>query len=601
MARKWCTWDDSQPIQKPDGGFVPAHVSVICRLWSDRRHTDITQTRLGKLLALRVYFAALDMGAVGRGAYRPAEICNRIGVKPTGYNQAQVRRAAEALTGLGALKKSGSAIRSADVGTTPMLERIKKGRRRVPLPRRLVRRLARTSHEARMATMLGTFIRCLHSNRDSLDRAGRVQPTWIADVFGVTRSSAHRILNELVQEGVIEQLETATWAKRRWGTKTRVRLNQLKATTVTTAKPPRARADRALDQKKRAPFGRSCLNHHPVSNETEKKYHHPAQSRQRGVSSSGALRQITSEQLGDPHELRRRFDAQGGGSDADWIRWVSCAKRALRLADRNPGGFFRAMITKELHHHIANEDEDRAVNWLKQQQWGVNVKRKPEPLDEHKRFIPAPKTTQPALSADAKLAQAAVALHDSGKTTLHPHTALYASGKRWSSERWNRAVAELGRDELARTSTAPETPSAPPTDTDSQQGPMPSAPVGKSGSCRRQPVGNDRRPGSTAAAPSNPDAKIAAMYAQLHDADRLDRHPFEAWRRSRPALTVGRWNAAAEALGRSDLVVDQVPTGVPNGEDSVIVPNRKPAVGLRRQAAALRRCGQAGRAGPTGL
>lgn len=454
-----------------------------------------------------------------------------------------------------------------------------------------------------MATMLGTLIRCLHGNRDSFERAGRVQPTWIADVFGVTRSSAHRILNELVQEGVIEQLETAAWAKRRWGTKTRVRLNPLKATTVTTAKPPRARADRALDQKKRAPFGRSCLNHHPVSNETDKKYHHPARSRQSGVSSKGALNRITPEHLRDPHELRRRFDAQGGGSDADWICWVSCARRALRLADRNPGGFFRAMITKELYHHIANEDEDRAVNWLKQRRWGVNVHRKPEPVGEDRPFKPATKDTRRGvLSADAKIAQAAIALYDSGKTKLRPDTALRAAGRMWTNDRWDRAVAELGRDDLARSAVSSKTskPPAPPAGIrPGNQGA--SVPVGKPDDCCRRPVGSGRQSVRDETTASDPDAKIAAMYVQLYDAGRLDRHPFEAWRRCRPALTVGRWNAAARALGRSDLVMDRVPADPLDDEDSTAVPERNPVSGLRRQAAALRRCGQARRAATAGL
>jgi hypothetical protein len=58
--------------------------------------------------------------------------------------------------------------------------------RRIPVPRRLVRFLAKGCSRVALATMLGHLFRCLYYRQGHYRAEGLSKASWIAEVFGVS-------------------------------------------------------------------------------------------------------------------------------------------------------------------------------------------------------------------------------------------------------------------------------------------------------------------------------------------------------------------------------------------------------------------------------
>ena len=249
MGPRYCSWWKEPGIHKPAGGWAPVHVEAVCRVWS-LRHTDI---RVSRLLP-RVYFALVEIAqrrGQGRSKatrvhYGPQEVCQLIGLEDNPRNRGWIRRAVTLLreADLVQWEKDRLQIRTRfpDVGMSSMAEQIKRSARRVPVPRRLLRRLA-AAGRAEMATLLGALIRCVHNHRYVIRRAGRLQVTWVASVFGLSRSAIISAKKKLLGEGILVEHSTPQWEmnKAGWGVRTTINVDWSPPAPGNTSRIPRDR------------------------------------------------------------------------------------------------------------------------------------------------------------------------------------------------------------------------------------------------------------------------------------------------------------------------------------------------------------------------
>jgi hypothetical protein len=216
--------------RKPRGGYQLIPAALLGVAWWCYRE------KLIRLADLRVWFAAWEMRA--RRCRRPAPLPRRFAIDELrGLNGLSHRRLAESLRRLeaaGLLAWSDSAIGfPASPEDVPLpdraafgrfLDRIPNHRRRLPVPRRILRLLAGGARPALIATILGHLLRCLYLKQGECSARGRVKASWIAEAFGVALRRVKEARRELIAMGWLIPLEAGQWALNRWGALIRINL-----------------------------------------------------------------------------------------------------------------------------------------------------------------------------------------------------------------------------------------------------------------------------------------------------------------------------------------------------------------------------------------
>src|SRR5690606_12683296 len=80
------------------------------------------------------------------------------------------------------------------------------GRRPVPIPRRLLRLLAKHTKPAEVIAAIAHLIRCLFKRGKEIHMQGFVRAEWVAEVFGVSVRAVYAARSWLVGLGVLKQL-----------------------------------------------------------------------------------------------------------------------------------------------------------------------------------------------------------------------------------------------------------------------------------------------------------------------------------------------------------------------------------------------------------
>ena len=210
-------WDPQPLHEKPLGGFVACHGSVVLAVWELSRS-------VGSQLVSRTFFALTETAARRRtsaGEPGHAEVLKLLGLSNTPKNLTRVRAAVRLLTEKGLILRSGGGVKPARTAESETLKSIVRGSRGIPIPRRIIRWLCRAT-AVETATVLGICFRCLHNYRKRFTRYGRVQCSWIARTFGVNRGSVDRVKQRLIASGWIHQVQTPAHERQRWGIKTLV-------------------------------------------------------------------------------------------------------------------------------------------------------------------------------------------------------------------------------------------------------------------------------------------------------------------------------------------------------------------------------------------
>jgi hypothetical protein len=416
-------------------------------------------------LDLRVWFACWELEVRRRlsgGKYKPGieDLQKLVG-------QGELRPAVKRLLTVGLLQScSKSGISFADspdelkvsdrASLEAMLGELVSPRRKIPVPRRILRRLAGGMSRSRTACVIAHLIRCLFYRREEGCRpTGCCKASWIARVFGVTERSVHDARRYLIEElGWLIAQDNDQMTLNRDGLWVTVNLDWGPEEAERGAKDPVGEGSPRLAVPPEgfspppAVFpgqfsGPSLLdNKNPPA---ELKNQKPASGGPTGVQvsiseeKSPTLRDVTGADLKSiPRLLVLHEEAVEKElittSEADRLKFLAGAVHAQSVGSK-PTRLFAWMVWKGQWGFITQADEDEAHSRLKR-----HFRPAPPVVVE----APRPREIPNPLSRDALLVrEIRNALRQRGV-----HADPFAVARRhlpadWTRERWDAAAAEL--------------------------------------------------------------------------------------------------------------------------------------------------------------
>lgn len=453
------------PRPEVAGGYEPISAARLATAWWAYREGLITK------LGLRAYFGCIELETRRRlsgGRYQPSrdELRKLVGGSEEGPGG--LRAAVKNLVAAGLLRAcSRSGIVFAESpgelacddrsGLDAMLAKIQGVNRKVPVPRRMIRRLAGGLGKARTATVLAHLIRCLFYRKgEGVNPVGCCKASWVADVFGVTERSVFDARRFLVLDlGWLQVQECSQHVLNRdglwvtvdldWGSEGEGTPAESPATAAVEAQsppdgfsgPPPENAGRFAGPGTDKKPLRENNNQKPASRP-------PASGGPAGFSNSHPksaekkpdLRDVVPEDLRDAGRLLdlHRQAVDGGfisTSEADRLAFLAAAAHA-RAVGSKPCRLFAWMVRGRRFEFITQADEDQARSLLR-------PRREPE-----SRPTPAPlRRPEDALSDDAKLARSVQAALNRAGYRGDPLPLVRRERPEWTRERWDAAVKEL--------------------------------------------------------------------------------------------------------------------------------------------------------------
>ncbi len=360
--------------KKPAGGFTLVSTGVLLAAWCAYRAKILT------LLDLRVWLACLELisrrcelEAVRKPRFRIAEVRSLVGCQ----NDVSIRRAVRRLAGMRLLIRSGQKLSiprttaclsfSTDPSVISRVEAAPSTRRIVPVPRRLLRYLAKSGRASIIATTFGHLIRCLFYRNGECVSGGRCKASWIAEVFEVDLRTVKTARKELVDLGWLVARKATQCQLNRWGLPVVINLEWVPSCdTPVCGSPPPTRGNEAGSP---PPIRNNELS-------SRVKNHEPAKRGPAGVSNKSnppqppSLRRVEAEDLNDPTRLEELYrqavrNRLLQSTPCDRLRFFGAAERAKRVGERNPCGLFISLVRRQQWDFITQRDEDRAVRAVK--------------------------------------------------------------------------------------------------------------------------------------------------------------------------------------------------------------------------------------------
>jgi hypothetical protein len=442
-------------VRKPTGGFIFLTVTQLCLIW---------WAYLEKLIELRdvrTWFGTWELQARRcllkpgqRAVYTLEELHGLVG----GVGGMHLRGSIRRLEASGLLVWSTShlgfpgspeELKVTDTSRLhDMLESIPNNRRRIPVPRRMVRFLAGARRRCLMATILGHLVRCLYYRKGGCTGKGCCTSTWIAKVFGVNSSNVKAARQYLAEMGWLTLLETSQRVRNRYGQWVTINLDwpgedthqrAIVAACSTSGREPsgsRSQPPEPLSTtESRPPLG----NKKPFQ---EHKHQKPTSGGPAGIDQANektdtpTLHHIVPDDLRDTARLLTLFEEahqEGfiGGNESERLTFISTAEHARFVGSTNPCGLFAQLIRRRLWHFVTADDEDAAQRRLKEHFYGSTSERR------------APVYTRGGLSDDASFVAVLQARMRQRGFYGDVFPLLHVERPEWTRERWERALAEL--------------------------------------------------------------------------------------------------------------------------------------------------------------
>lgn len=237
-------------------------------------------------------------------------------------------------------------------------------RRKVPVPRRVIRFLAGGQRPVVIATVFGHLLRCVYYRKAGVRSDGLVKASWIADVFNVHERNVKAARSQLARCGLLQLGHANQFVLNRFGLPTVVNLlwidparalvNREKAANKppprqpqsTTGSPPPRKTGNSLSRVEHQKLG--APSPHGVRKRTGRGTRFPS---------------LTTADLRNGEALLAFHDfAVSLGwcmpSEADLLLVCSAAAHALRVASRNPPGLFMNVVRHRMSMYISQRDED---------------------------------------------------------------------------------------------------------------------------------------------------------------------------------------------------------------------------------------------------
>lgn len=461
----------ARPRREPKGGYEPVSVAQLAMVWWAYQTGHI-----GKL-ALRAFFGCIELEVRRRlsaGKYQPslAELRRLVGGKLGEEGQGGLRPAVKRLLELGLLRscsKSGvSLAQSPDElrlgdrsDLDAMLSQLQGVTRKVPVPRRMIRRLAGGLSKARTAVVIAHLVRCLfYRKAEGVNPVGCCKASWIADVFGVTERSvfdARRFLVEelgwLLPRNCTQRVlnRDGLWVSVNldWGPDEQDTAPELATADVAEMPAAAAEVDSSGPRPANAGHfsGPDVQDKNPLTGSENQKpaSRPPASGGPAGVQVSKSeeetptLGNIVPEDLREtPRLLALHEEAVGQGlvtnSEADRLKFLAGAAHAQAVGAK-PCRLFAWMVRGRRWEYITQADEDAARSRLRE------LRAVPRAVAPTRPVV----MQAPPLSEDALIVRSVRAALSRAGYRGDPFPAFRREKPEWTRERWDRAVLELDR------------------------------------------------------------------------------------------------------------------------------------------------------------
>lgn len=381
-ARVRGTWRGTRRVSeyartKPEGGFcfIPA-MAVIAAWWAYKRGI------IG-LVDLRVWLAMFEAVArrcVDRGNCRPRFVEHEIAAL-VGTSVEHARGSIRVLERAGFLRWSETAVylgngiaRLSDEQCDDlrrMTAQVRNHRRKVPVPRRVLRLLSRSKRPVLMATVLGHLLRCVYYRDGKCAPDGRCKSSWIADVFEVDVRNVKAARRELVGAGLLVMERTDQRSMNHWGPRVRFNFDWQAPPRVPSPSPPRP-----TDLPRQLPPPRE-------DRELASRVENQKPARAGRVGAARRWR-VATEDLGEPKRLQGLFDrlvrlGVCRAGEASRLAFFATAARAVRVATVNAAGLLATLVRRGLWSYATLADEDRARSWLRPA--STSAAASPSPVD----------------------------------------------------------------------------------------------------------------------------------------------------------------------------------------------------------------------------
>lgn len=470
------------PRKQIAGGYEPVSILRLAMAWWAYREGHVTK------LGLRAYFGCIELETRRRlsgGKYQPSieGLRTLVGGLDSGRGGV-LRPALKQLLAVGLLrscKKDGivfaespDELRCPDrSGLDAMLGKLSGLRRKVPVPRRMIRRLAGGLSKARTATVLAHLIRCLfYRKAEGINAIGCCKASWIAEVFGITERSVYDARKFLALElGWILPRDCAQHVLNRdglwvgvnldWGPEEQER-SPSRSAAVAESSPAAAESAETAATERSDGFspppaeisgrfsGPSTEHKKPLrESKNQKPASRPSASggpagflKSNSAGRKPDIRDVVPEDLRDAERLRelRRQAVEArfiSSSEADELAFFAASAHA-RAVGSKPCRLFAWMVRGRRFEFITQADEDAARALL----------RPPSIPREGERERPTsapPQRPEEPLSADALLARSVLAALARRGYRGDPLPLVRRERPEWTRPRWDAAVAELER------------------------------------------------------------------------------------------------------------------------------------------------------------
>lgn len=372
---------NAEGARKPAGGFCLIRGTALLRAWAAYRGGEID------LMYLRVWFACwealarrcgLPKGRVPR--YRIEELQSLVG-----GTARRVGQAVRVLDRVGLVSWSPSSIVFPEEGDfaagndfSETFDLASNHQRLVPVPRRIIRLLARGERKVAIATILGHLLRCLYYKRGLCLPEGTCKASWVAEVFGVDARNVKAARKCLVAMEWLLPVATNQIHLNRYGARVRVNLEWASGNEIScpskrsplapktpTGSPPLYK-DKKLSTRNKIP---------------ETRGGGPAGVFQKGKGEGPQLRNVRTEDLHSATNLSRLFNQAVEerlikGSEMDQLNFFAAAEHARTVGTKNPCGLFVTLVRRGLWHYITLSDEDAARQKLRAVCEGGRVEHK---------------------------------------------------------------------------------------------------------------------------------------------------------------------------------------------------------------------------------
>jgi len=247
---------------------------------------------------------------------------------------------------------------------------VQNNRRKVPVPRRILRHVIMTRNRTLIGTAFGFFFRCLYYKKGRCISGGRCKASWISEALQLDVRNVKAARRQLIQLGWIVPCDASQMSLNRWGLPVVINLQWEAPEKSQNMKTPPPIAQN--QSKVPSPI----INNKPLTGSNNQKLQKgPGVKNKPKNTPAPRLKHIIFEDLRDPVRLDLLYQeaTQVGSlphSEFNRLQWFAAAEHALAVGKQNPCGLFASIYREKLWRHITHAQEDHARTKLKKLDFG---------------------------------------------------------------------------------------------------------------------------------------------------------------------------------------------------------------------------------------